>query len=276
MTNNEMICSVIDEYIKENGRTDKIWSNAEIQKLVRTKYPNIPNSSIMPRDLCYNRCNGTDNQMIRDFANWPHALKRLGEGEFILLGTNYPYTGMVYHYIKAEGITCTFGEWFNGVFTKYAESKCEPIEQYESREREYIAETDAALEQAVGLEREHVAKIRVNQGLFREKMLRRYSGCVLCRIKEPGVLIASHIKPWCDCNPEEKLDVNNGFLLCPNHDKLFDQGYISFDDDGKILISDRLSETDRILMNVRGTDTIKLCEENIKYLSYHRKRNGFN
>ena len=52
------------------------------------------------------------------------------------------------------------------------------------------------------------------------------------------LLVASHIKPWSISDANEKLDIHNGLLMCPNHDKLFDRGYISFDDTGRILISE--------------------------------------
>lgn len=77
-----------------------------------------------------------------------------------------------------------------------------------------------------------------------------------------ALLTASHIKPWTQSEPKEKLDVNNGFLMCPNHDKIFDKGYITFDDDGKIIISDRLTENDRLFLNVNSQMCIELTESN--------------
>ena len=56
------------------------------------------------------------------------------------------------------------------------------------------------------------------------------------------LLVASHIKPWSISDANEKLDIHNGLLMCPNHDKLFDRGYISFDDTGRILISEKLDD----------------------------------
>ncbi|MCM1186813.1 MAG: HNH endonuclease [Lachnoclostridium sp.] len=85
------------------------------------------------------------------------------------------------------------------------------------------------------------------------------------------LLIASHIKPWAESEPKEKLDVNNGFLMCPNHDRIFDKGYITFDDDGKIMISARLTENDRVLLNVNSRMHIDLTESNKKYLKFHRE-----
>jgi len=122
-----------------------------------------------------------------------------------------------------------------------------------------------------GEEKESFIKRRVNQGIFRKLLLEKYSCCCLCGIENPVFLIASHIKPWAMSLPEEKLDSDNGLLLCANHDILFDGGYISFDDNGKILISDEVSENDKLLMNISEDKTIELTEMNKEYLAYHRK-----
>ncbi len=100
-------------------------------------------------------------------------------------------------------------------------------------------------------------------------MLKRYNKCCLCGVENPALLIASHIKPWAESEPKEKLDVDNGFLMCPNHDKLFDKGYITFDDNGKIIISDKLIENDKELLNVDSRKHIELTEDNKKYLKFH-------
>ena len=70
---------------------------------------------------------------------------------------------------------------------------------------------------------------------------------------------------------EEKLDVDNGFLMCPNHDKLFDRGWITFDLEGNIVISDILNDINRSSMNINNDMKITLTEKNKKYLEYHRK-----
>ena len=103
----------------------------------------------------------------------------------------------------------------------------------------------------------------------------RYNRCCLCNVTQKDFLIASHIKPWKDSDENERLDIDNGLLLCPNHDKAFDRGYISFDDDGKILISDKLDETNKVFLNLRSDMSIKLTRGNKKYLDYHRN-NYFN
>lgn len=93
-----------------------------------------------------------------------------------------------------------------------------------------------------GASKKAIINVRVNQGIFRDELLKRYNKCCLCGMENHTLLIASHIKPWAESGPKEKLDIDNGFLMCPNHDRVFDKGYIIFDDDGKIIISDRLTE----------------------------------
>ena len=84
-------------------------------------------------------------------------------------------------------------------------------------------------------------------------------------------MIASHIKPWSESEDDEKLDPDNGLLLCPNHDKAFDGAYITFDDDGKIIISDELSEENRVFLNIREGMHIDMNEGRRKYIKYHRE-----
>lgn len=130
---------------------------------------------------------------------------------------------------------------------------------------------DSETSQLFGDVREAVVKTRINQSEFRKRLLNRYSKCCLCGVSNEEFLLSSHIKPWSKSNRSERLDVDNGLLLCPNHDRLFDQGYISFSDNGDILISDDLSQIDQTLMNVRRGMHIDLSEGNKSYLSYHRK-----
>lgn len=123
-----------------------------------------------------------------------------------------------------------------------------------------------------GKERVVFVKARVNQSIFREHLLKKYHTCCLCKVENQALLIASHIKPWAASNADEKLDVENGLLLCPNHDALFDGGFITFDNDGKIVISSRLSQIDCTFTNVIPTMKINLSEKNKEYLEYHRKK----
>lgn len=94
----------------------------------------------------------------------------------------------------------------------------------------------------------------------------------MCKVENQALLTASHIKPWAVSSADEKLDAENGFLFCPNHDALFDGGFISFDDDGKIMISSRLSQVDCTFTNVIPTMKINLSEKIRNILNTTEKR----
>lgn len=115
-----------------------------------------------------------------------------------------------------------------------------------------------------------IVKTRVNQDKFRDMLLKKHKKCVLCGVSNKSFLRASHIKPWSESNSDEKTDTENGLLMCPNHDLLFDQGWISFDDQGKIIISDHIDDNDRIFMNINEKMQISVSEKSKDYLEYHR------
>ena len=131
---------------------------------------------------------------------------------------------------------------------------------------------DPSTEEVPLLGKEHIVEIkqRENQSKFRDLMIKRYGACALCGNDAVVVLNASHIKPWKDSDEVERLDPDNGFLLCPCHDRAFDLGLISFDEDGKIMISEKLSEKNRELINLSEDQEIELTDGNKQYLEYHR------
>lgn len=60
----------------------------------------------------------------------------------------------------------------------------------------------------------------------------------------PPLLRTSHIKPWSACeSAKERLDLYNGIVLAAHIDELFDKSWISFSNDGYILLSEELDET---------------------------------
>ena len=86
------------------------------------------------------------------------------------------------------------------------------------------------------------------------------------------VLIASHIKPYRVCSEDEQFDVNNGLLLSKNIDQLFDKGWISFEDDGKVLYSSNLDKKLKDIFDVKPLDKKYLkSKKRLEYLKYHRK-----
>ncbi|MGG3801225.1 HNH endonuclease [Metabacillus fastidiosus] len=148
------------------------------------------------------------------------------------------------------------------------------LEKVDSLNNEGFLEIQKELESPIVLdktEKESVVKARIGQSIFKRKLLSREKKCRLCGVSNERFLVASHIKPWSQSNNKERLDVNNGLLLCPNHDALFDKGYISFDDDGTILISLSLDEGTGLFMNVNESMKISMNESQREYMKWHRE-----
>jgi len=120
-------------------------------------------------------------------------------------------------------------------------------------------------------ERQGLVTSRVGQGYFRTQLIEKFDD--KCAVTGSGlhkILIASHIVPWKDATEEERLDVNNGLLLSPLYDALFDKHLISFDSDGAILISDSIAhEMDKL--GIDGDESIQIDMDMEPYLMRHRQ-----
>jgi hypothetical protein len=122
-------------------------------------------------------------------------------------------------------------------------------------------------------EREELRKARLGQGLFGMRLLDLWrSRCAVTDVELPAVLVASHIKPWRCSTNAERLDRYNGLLLLPHYDKFFDQGLISFEDDGTLVISPALPR--EMLPSVGISKSARLtsvAEDHRPYFAYHRR-----
>ena len=120
-------------------------------------------------------------------------------------------------------------------------------------------------------ERTGLVTSRVGQGAYRKRIIHRWEyQCAVTGFKKLDVLIASHIVPWAKSTNEERLDVHNGILLSPVYDALFDRHLISFDNKGKILLSDAIDTEAYLKIGVSGKERIgNLRQENQKYLERH-------
>lgn len=124
-------------------------------------------------------------------------------------------------------------------------------------------------------QREVLGLARIGQGQFRLDCDYLWRGrCALSKIGIPELLRASHIKAWHEADDRERLDPYNGLLLAAHVDALFDRHLISFDDDGRILLSPRVKPQD---LKAMGIDPETACidgldERHRAYLSHHRGR----
>jgi len=121
-------------------------------------------------------------------------------------------------------------------------------------------------------EKETIIKSRIGQSALKKALLTIEKKCRLCGVRDERFLIASHIKPWSESNNQERLDVNNGLLLCPNHDALFDKRYISFDETGKVMVKKSLDAATKIFLNISDNMRINLDERQQIYMEWHREK----
>jgi len=109
---------------------------------------------------------------------------------------------------------------------------------------------------------------RMGQGRFREQLIRMWDGCAVTGYSEKRLLVASHIKPWSKSNNQERLDKFNGLLLLANLDKAFDLGFISFEDNGRLMISSQLERPE--VLGIEEGMAFQVWPEHRKYLDFHR------
>ena len=116
-------------------------------------------------------------------------------------------------------------------------------------------------------------KTRVSQGSFRRLLLLERHRCKLCDISTSAVLRASHIKEWAESSREERIDANNGLLLCANHDALFDRHQISFEPDtGEICISASIDAEQRTALNLPNSFNLAMSDRMKSYMQVHYKK----
>lgn len=141
----------------------------------------------------------------------------------------------------------------------------EPLREFESQTQSMPKSTEA----------ERLVVQRVGQDIFRTALMDYWGGaCAVLGVTEPRLLRASHIKPWADCSSDaERLDVYNGLLLSAHLDAAFDAFLVSFDDDGRILISPALREPDRAAFGIHPDLRLtKIAPAHVPQLAWHRDR----
>lgn len=135
-----------------------------------------------------------------------------------------------------------------------------------------IAENEISNRQDIPeTEKLQLIKSRRGQGLFRARVCMIEKACRVTGLNKYNYLRASHIKPWSKSTDLEKLDGNNGLMLSPHIDYLFDKGFISFTNDGALLVSDKLDKKITELWSINVEINVgKFNIEQSNYLKYHR------
>jgi len=121
--------------------------------------------------------------------------------------------------------------------------------------------------------RDAFVKQRIGQSKFREYLSTYWQGCSVTGCKQIEILIASHIQPWSESDSQERIDKFNGLLLTPNLDKCFDNYLISFENDGPIIISDKLTDATRSILGITPDLSLRrIASQHEKYLKHHRDK----
>ena len=121
--------------------------------------------------------------------------------------------------------------------------------------------------------RETLVQSRVGQGLFRKELLLIEPACRVTGVNNPVHLVASHTKPWRDSSNEERLDPENGFMLTPTIDHLFDRGFISFKNNGDLIVSPVAHRESMRKMGLPENHKLNVGDFTYgqkKYLNWHR------
>jgi hypothetical protein len=99
------------------------------------------------------------------------------------------------------------------------------------------------------------------------------SRCRITLVENPAHLIASHCKPWRDSTNDERLDGENGLLLTPSIDHLFDRGFIGFEDSGTLIISPVAHRPSLARMGIETEKVVNVggfTQGQRQYLEFHR------
>lgn len=135
-----------------------------------------------------------------------------------------------------------------------------------------IEENIGADETLSRTEKTALVAARRGQGVFRSRVAYIESVCRVTLVARLNFLVASHIKPWRLCTTAfERLDGNNGLMLAPDVDMLFDRGFLSFGDQGDVLVSPNISASEMKALGVPSTKNVgSFSRQQSLYLHYHR------
>ena len=119
---------------------------------------------------------------------------------------------------------------------------------------------------------------RIGQPKYKRDVHNYMPQCPFSKITDERLLIASHIKPHAACIKEGEYDQDvdklNGLSLAPTYDRLFDEGYITFNEKGELICGTQLSLYTWEKLNINPNSRNRMInypEEREIYMDYHRK-----
>lgn len=123
-------------------------------------------------------------------------------------------------------------------------------------------------------DRQAIVLARRGQGLFKRHVMKIEHACRITGVDRQEHLRASHCKPWRDATNEERLDGENGLLLTPSIDHLFDRGFIAFEDNGQVLVSPVAHSESLVRMGIdpqRPPKVGSFSSGQRRFLEFHRE-----
>ena len=203
---------------------------------------------------------------LKDNTFGLHFSRELKSPDFLKVIADIPKDGEFYIFKTSDSWTAT--NLLKRAAELFSVLPDNPLEEYKKKLAEF---SDKEIQKT---EAERIVKERVGQDIYRNALIKYWQGsCAVtgCTLNE--ALRASHAKPWKDCSSDaERLNVYNGFLLTPNLDALFDKGYISFTDEGLIMISSSLYASDIQGLGISRNMKLRWIEkEHLEFLDYHHK-----
>ena len=118
-----------------------------------------------------------------------------------------------------------------------------------------------------------IIRARNGQGLFKDRVSQIETRCRITQVENPVHLVASHCKPWRDSTNEERLNGENGLLLTPSIDHLFDRGFIGFENNGELIISPVAHRPSLERMGIQTTRAVNVggfTSGQKQFLDFHR------
>ena len=172
----------------------------------------------------------------------------------------------------AEVLIGLIGSEADAIVLKAAEVLPVPaddLDMWEGKLEQLVA-TDTSIAET---DRLALVRARRGQGIFRDRVGQIERRCRVTGVDNPTHLVASHCKPWRDATNEERLDGENGLLLTPSIDHLFDRGYIGFENDGRLIISPVAHQPSLLRMGIRVDEPVNVgvfTSRQKQYLEFHR------
>lgn len=256
-------CGIITSYCYESpkpsefGKSGQNWS--QIGWRVNVNYADV--EPFRPKDKL--------NQISAFLVNKHSPLKLNGGGkEFYLTTISQEFANVIIDALGKTAKDCfKEAQIFN-----YHQNTDSFSHQVEEEVEQVLAKNIQSNIQIPETTRIAIVKARVGQGIFRDEVAKVEKYCRLTGVEDRDHLIASHIKPWRDSSNEERLHGFNGLMLTPTADHLFDKGFISFSDSGRLIYASRVNRDALSKMKVpeEGFDAGQFNPKQLDFLSYHR------